>query len=63
MISEQHRIVLLGMSINGEGKAIPGQALSVPEGRDFQISRQSLLECGKFISPTHRPHLPPRKYS
>jgi len=29
----------------------------------FQISRQSALEGGKVVSPTHRPPLPPRKYS
>ena len=32
MISEQHRPVLLRMSINDEGKAIPGQVLRVPGG-------------------------------
>jgi hypothetical protein len=40
----------------------PGQGHRVP-GRGSQISRQSAHEGGKVVSPTHRPPLPPRKYS
>jgi len=40
----------------------PGQALTGLGGWDFQNYRQSALESGKVISPTHRPPLPPRRY-
>ena len=52
---------------HGEGKAIPLQAWSVPSGfteaevHRFQNNR--LMKAVRFFSPTHRPPLPPRKYS
>ena len=40
----------------------PGHALWIPGGWGSQISRQ-LAHEGAKVSPTHRPPLPPRKYS
>ena len=40
-----------------------GQALRAPEVENPRISRQQKHEGGKVVSPTHRPPLPPRRYS
>jgi hypothetical protein len=49
-----------------KGKEVPFQAWSGPEGSrklrypDFMTTAQ---DGGKVVSPTHRPPLPPRKYT
>jgi hypothetical protein len=45
------------------GKAILVQAQRFPGGLSSQISRHLAYNGGKVVSPTHRPPLPPRKYS
>jgi len=54
---------IYGIVMYSKGKAIPVQDLRVPGSQGSQISRQSVHEGGKFVSPTHRPPLTPRKYS
>ena len=50
-----------------KSKAIPNYKPELgqraPGGLGSQISRHSALEGGKVVSPTHRPHLPSRKYA
>ena len=41
----------------------PKQVLTVPGGSDSQISKHSTHGCGKVVSPTHRPPLPPGNIS
>jgi hypothetical protein len=40
----------------------PGKAQRVAGGWGSQISRQSVHECSKVVSPTHRPPLTPISY-
>jgi hypothetical protein len=42
---------------------MPGQAPRIQGGRGSHISRQSVHEGGKVVSPRHQPPLLPRKYS
>ena len=42
-------------------RVIPVKCLTVPDFWGSQISRQSPHEDGKFVSPTHRPPLPPQE--
>jgi len=41
---------------------VSGQALRAPGGSAPRISEQSTHECGKIVSPTHRPPLSLRRY-
>jgi hypothetical protein len=61
------RLVVVGGGDGGvKGKAVPLQAWSGPEGYrklrfpDFVTTAQ---DGAKIVSLTHRPHLPPRKFS
>jgi len=50
----------------GKGKAVPLQGWSGPEGfrkLRFPDYMTTALDIGKVVSLTHRPTLPPRKYS
>ena len=59
-ISSQDFVVT--SELKGKGKAVPLQAWSGPEGSrklwflDFMTTAQG---CGKVVSLTYRPHLPP----
>jgi len=66
-----HLSMKFGQNLNyvkgkGKGKAVPLQPWSGPEGSrklrftDFVTTAQ---DGGKVVSLTHRPPLPPRKYS
>jgi len=49
-----------------EGKAVPLQAWSGPESSRklrFTNFMTTAQDCGKVVSLTHRPPLPPRKYT
>jgi hypothetical protein len=50
------------LSLKGKGKVTPKEAyvaLWVPGGSGSRMSRQSVHEDGKVVSPTHWPPLPP----
>jgi len=56
----------ISTDITVEGKAIPLQAWTGPEGSKrmtLPYFKQLAYEGGKIVSPTHWPPLPPRKYS
>jgi hypothetical protein len=64
MSQKWHRPVMYLLSVKNVKKSHyrPGQALRVPGGWGSQISRQSVQEGGKVVSPTQPPPLPRRKY-
>jgi hypothetical protein len=52
--------------VRGKGKAVPLQAWSGPEGSKklrFPAFMTTAQDSGKVVSLTHRPPLPPRKYT
>ena len=56
------RIESLSSGMCGKVKAVPLQAWSGPEGSRkliFPDNMTTAHEGGKFVSPTHRPPLPP----
>ena len=61
-IKTKHVRVSGGSSSNSSSKSVPLQAWSGPEGSrklrfpDFMTTAQ---DCGKFVSLTHQPPLPP----
>jgi hypothetical protein len=58
-------IIIIGYSLKRYSNPIAGldRPLGFQEVEAPRISRQSAHEGGKVFSPTHRPPLPPRKYS
>ena len=64
--NESNRYSAMGTKCKKEGKAVPLQAWTGPEGfnklrfPDFVTTAQ---DGGKVVSLTHRPPLHPRKYS
>ena len=58
--------VKLGWKTLGESAHFKNQRLDGEDegkGKSSRISRQSTQEDGNVVRPTHRPSLPPRKYS
>jgi hypothetical protein len=57
-----HRFVKVKVKVK-QSHYRPGQALRVPAGSDYQISRHSAHDGGMAVRPTQRPPLPPMNYS